>query len=70
LQGVSRLDDRGQEPSRRAEAPLGQPAASIPRWLAALVLLALIASGVWSTWLILAPESDTERSPDAVAEGR
>jgi len=57
---VSRPENRSDAPTPSAQPPLGQPAASIPRWLALVVLIALLASGAWSTWLILSPESDAD----------
>jgi hypothetical protein len=58
---------RVSEPPRGA--PLGEPGASTPRWLAWVVLVALLASGALSTWLILAPEPDASASapPSAAA---
>lgn len=42
----------GEHPTTDDELP-PLPASLIPRWLAALVLLGLIASGVATAWLVL-----------------
>jgi len=55
---VSPPEDRPEAPRRRVQPPLGEPGPSIPRWLALLVLIALLGSAAWSTWLILAPKSE------------
>jgi len=55
---------RGRSPQ---QVPLAQPGASVPRWLAVVVLIALLASGALSTWLILAPGPDAEATPPAAA---
>jgi len=35
------------------------PTTFVPRWLAAVVLAALLASGALTAWLVLAPDGDT-----------
>ena len=42
------MDDDPRDPR-----PEDLPTSLIPRWLAALVLLALVASGIWTTWIVL-----------------
>lgn len=56
---MSDPNERAEAPLRPAGRPLGEPGASIPRWLALLVLIALLASGALSAWLVLTGSSDT-----------
>jgi hypothetical protein len=47
--------------------PLGQPGPAIPRWLAVVVLIALLASGALSTCLVLASEPEPGSAPPSAA---
>lgn len=57
---------------RDAEAPEGLPSSLIPRWLALLVLTALLAAAGFSVWSLLAAEPPAnppaqERAADPLA---
>ena len=45
-------------PGGRSNEREDLPTTFVPRWLAALVLAALLASGALTAWLVLAPELD------------
>jgi hypothetical protein len=46
------------------------PTTFVPRWLAAVVLAALLASGALTAWLVLAPEGETLRVADPSSAAR
>jgi hypothetical protein len=59
----------GPSPETPRTPPFAEPGAGIPRWLAWVVLLALLATGGWLTWRVLAFSPDTT-VPPAAAESR
>lgn len=62
-------EQREHESERRPQqAPLGQPGAHVPRWLALVVLIALLASAGVSVWRILAP-GEGGRAPASASAG-
>jgi hypothetical protein len=63
---VTDPSDRGDDAPPR-QVPLGEPGAGIPRWLAVIVLIALLASGALSTCLVLASEPEPEPAAPARA---
>ncbi|MHC5051628.1 MAG: hypothetical protein ACYTGK_13565 [Planctomycetota bacterium] len=55
---------------RRPAWPLGAPGEGIPRWLAWIVLVALLAASVASVWLVLTlPPHPAPGARDAPASG-
>ncbi len=51
---MAESDSERREPARDAEpAPRDLPTSLVPRWLAWLVLVALLAAAAISTWMIL-----------------
>ena len=62
---LPRVSDPGERPPAPRTPPLAEPAAGMPRWLAWIVLLALLASGGWVTWQVLASPPAATVAPAA-----